>query len=317
MTEFRLYKLDFISPFTKLDSIKIAGAVISRAVELYSDTSGTLLECFRSGKIIFSNPLPLKENNPLLPFPKIPIKFRDTKNMDFRKKIKNYLSIETLKMVVENFKENGFLIYEDFSDILKEEVTEEEMNSFDDEIGVKIYKTPEPRDDKLIFTDVFTKEYESKGLLTIDNNGNKSGMNFWIVVQLENECSEVVNMLNTSLELLSDIGISGRKSVGRGQFTLEKYYLTEKFGFNGEGYYYLLSKFIPNQNEIQKIDLERSTYSFDIFSGLNEKGSNLGIYRYFVPGSILYLRENVYGKTVVLDKYERIIPFTGVFLKVG
>ncbi|MGC9074064.1 MAG: hypothetical protein ACP5H0_07920, partial [Caldisericum sp.] len=108
----------------------------------------------------------------------------------------------------------------------------------------------------------------------------------------------------------------GRRSVGKGFFSINKYNINENLGFEGEGHYYLLSKFIPSENEIGKIDFRKSTYSFDIFSGLDKNGIPLGIYRYILPGSILYLKDDVKGISIELNKQNRIIPFFGLFKRV-
>lgn len=325
MFQFKFYELDFVSPFTKLDSIKIESAVLAKSIELYPEKKDEILEWFKDGDIAFSEPFPIKENQPLIIFPKVPIKIKSSDNMKWRKKLKKYITFEKLDYIINNYNENNFLILDDFinlnksdKDLIEEkDQSEQNFNSFEDEIGVNIYREPVKREDKLIFNEVYTKEYESEGLLTIDKQGNKTGINFWIAVQIEDQYPEKYKIVNTALKLLSDIGISGRKSVGRGYFNIKSYSTNKDLGFKGEGLYYLLSKFIPNENEFQKIDFKKSLYSFDIFSGSDKKNHPLGIYRYFVPGSILYLKENVKGRSVILDLYERIIPFQGIFMKVG
>ncbi|MGC8657149.1 MAG: type III-A CRISPR-associated RAMP protein Csm4 [Thermoplasmata archaeon] len=318
MVKFKFYSLNFVSQFTNISSIKIESAVIARALELYPEKMEEILGCFERKGIIFSDPFPIIDNHPMVTFPKIPIKIINHDLMKKRKQITKNVKLDMLKNIIEQYKNNSFVILDDLQEIIKDDSNDEEdINSFDDEIGVNIYREPISRDNKQIFTEVFTKEYVSKGVLTIYENGSKTGIKVWIGVQIDDECKSMSEIIDTTLFLLSDLGISGRKSIGKGHFSLENYSIDDKFGFEGKGYYYLLSRFIPETNEIQNIDFEKSMYSFDIFSGIGQNGKPLGIYRYIVPGSILYLKENVKGKCIKLDKYYRLIPFSGFFRKVG
>jgi CRISPR type III-A-associated RAMP protein Csm4 len=319
-----IFEMNFLSPYTVIDSIKISGAVLSTALQIKPEIENNIIECFKNGGIKFSDLFPIAEDKPKFAFPKLPFTTKDLNKFKERKSIIKNLNFgvdpNNLKDIFNNYlKEKDGMIILDKVSITTTNVVEENYNSFEDEPGVKIYREPIERDNKKIYTEVFSKEYESKGILELYKNGNKSGIKRWFVIEIINEnCDGFSDLIKTSLAFLADIGISGRRSIGRGFFSVK--ILNEggnlRFGFNGEGYYYLLSKFIPKNDEFDKIDLSRSSYSFDLFSGFDRNGKPLGIYRYFVPGSILYLKNNVIGRVIQLKDINRILPFNGLFYKV-
>ncbi len=318
-----IFEMNFLSPYTIVDSIKISGAVLSTALQINPEEKD-IIECFKNGGIKFSDLFPIAENKPKFTFPKLPYTTKDSNKFKERKSIIKKLSFvdpNTLKEIFNNnyLKEKDRMIILDNVPIITTNLFEENYNSFEDEPGVKIYKEPIERDNKEIYTEVFSKEYESKGILEFYKNGNKSGIRRWFVIEIDENCDRFSKLIKTSIAFLADTGISGRRSIGRGFFSVKILDQGENlgFGFNGEGYYYLLSKFIPKNDEFDKLDLRRSSYSFDLFSGLDKNGKPLGIYRYFVPGSILYLKDNVIGRVIQLNDIDRILPFNGIFYRVG
>jgi CRISPR type III-A-associated RAMP protein Csm4 len=315
MSKVKFYSLDFISHFTKIDSIKISGSTLAGALELYPNMGDLIINCFKNGHIIFSDPYPIIDGNPMVAFPRLPLKIKEHDKIKDRKSIKKEITFDTLRKIFKQYNEKGFVILDENQELIKGK-EERYKNSFDDEIGVNIYREPITRDGKIIYTDVFTKEYDSSGTLTINRDGTKTGILMWLGVKIDDDCTKLEKVIDSSLSLLSDLGISGRRSIGKGFFKIKKYEIKENFGFEGEGYYYLLSKFIPSEEEIEKIDFEKSTYSFEILSGLDKNGIPLGIYRYILPGSILYLKGDVKGISITFEKYGRIIPFFGLFKRV-
>ncbi|MGC8981792.1 MAG: type III-A CRISPR-associated RAMP protein Csm4, partial [Minisyncoccia bacterium] len=305
-----IFEINFLSPYTIVDSIKISGAVLSIALQIYPEEKD-IIECFKNGGIKFSDLFPIVDNNLKFTFPKLPFKTEDPNKFKERKSIIKKLSFvdpNTLKEIFNNYlREKDGMIILDNVPIVTTDSFEENYNSFVDEPGVKIYNEPIERDNKEIYTEVFTKEYESNGILEFykngNKNGNKSGIRKWFVIEIDENCTGFSKKIKTSIAFLADTGISGRRSIGRGFFSVKILEQKEnlRFGFNGKGYYYLLSKFIPKNEEFDKLDLRRSSYSFDLFSGLDKNGKPLGIYRYFVPGSILYLKENVTGRVIELN----------------
>jgi len=313
-----VYILNFKTQYTQLDNIKIGGALLERLLELYPEKYESILECFKNSKIGISDALPYK-NSIMFPFPKVPVKARNEDQMPNLKKIVKNISLDQLRKIIGKIRNNEDLYVDDMPDIVNKNVPGKEYNSLMDEAGVKIYREPITRERKTIYTDVFTKEYFSSGELEISGDGKIKGPKKWVVFNIEDDCKDLEKGIRTSLYILSDLGLSGRRAIGKGIFTIEALNSLDKsleFSFNGEGYYILLSKFIPREDEIEYIDFKRSYYTLDIFSGLDKKGISLGIYRYITPGSIMYLKKRVVGVTISLDSIERIIPFNGIFLRV-
>ena len=58
------------------------------------------------------------------------------------------------------------------------------------------------------------------------------------------------------------------------------------------------------------IDFVKSRYQLKIFQGTSIWGNPIGPIRYFMPGSVFYLRGPIHGK--VYDENHGIIPFTPV-----
>ena len=107
--------------------------------------------------------------------------------------------------------------------------------------------------------------------------------------------------------LLNDLGISGRRSTGKGQANIKKMESNIETGFKYPGFYILLSSFIPDNESVKNIDFAKSRYNISIFQGKSINGNPIGPFRYFMAGSVIYINKPVKGK--VYSENNGIIPF--------
>jgi len=322
------FKLSFLRQYTEMDSIKLTGALINSMLILNPVQKEYILNNFVNGNVSVTTPYPYK-NCPYLPMPPIYPVFPVTMSVEEKKeymknrkkKIKT-IQLKDLKNILKSYENNSYknIYIDDLKNLQEDELTNTE-NYLEEEIGVNILNPPliDSEEKNLIFTQVYTKEYSSIGKIYYSEKEKKIyGDQKWFVVTIKNDDNDnLKNMVNASLKFLEDMGLSGRRNIGKGKFEIESLALDTDFklGFRGEGAYLLLSEYIPSLNDMQNIDFEKSSYLLGIFSGIDKNGSSLGIYRYFKSGSVLYLKNDVEGITVY-EINKRVIAYRGSFLKV-
>jgi len=113
----------------------------------------------------------------------------------------------------------------------------------------------------------------------------------------------------TVLSFLADEGIGADRTVGKGFFRVEDEFDLDLGWGSGEAWY-LLSLFIPSRDELQKIDLDKSSFSITKRGGWLTCG-NLNLRKRSVwaleEGSIIFSEEKPVGKNpIVLKKGEQI-----------
>ncbi|MEM4090613.1 MAG: hypothetical protein QXQ46_07710 [Thermoplasmatales archaeon] len=118
----------------------------------------------------------------------------------------------------------------------------------------------------------------------------------------------------SSLYSLEDFGLSSRRSVGMGQINVFKE-CDVSAEYEGEGPYLNLSPFIPGEGDLEKINFERSMYSFGIMGGRTRDGIPFEVFRYIRPGSILYLRQRPKGYYVWNETRKYMFKFSGFFIR--
>ncbi len=299
-----LVKVDLYRPSTYIDSIKLSGAIVNAMLTLYG--SADILEHIKANKLLVSDIMDYK-NEPLFYLTKIPKKPDENLSkkqkigiMKIRKSLQQYFNFEELKRIVHDLNKNPILV----TKLNENEKSKKDIlpsNFFESEMGVDINNKK-----------VFTKNFNSKG--SIHYNNGFSGDDKWFLILYDNKSIKEQQILS-AIRYLRDVGISGRQSTGKGLFNFEILQHDEllknlNFDFNREGYYYLSSAFIPENESIKNIDFKRSYYSIDVFSGRNLDGKILGIYRYFNSGSLLYLKDYVQGRIIQVSD-NRLLFFTG------
>ncbi|MEM3255807.1 MAG: type III-A CRISPR-associated RAMP protein Csm4 [Thermoplasmata archaeon] len=318
------FKISFIRQYTVIDSIKLSGAILNSMLTLYPAQKDEIIDNFVNGNIRVTTPYPFK-NVPYFPMPPLSIIFPanlsidEKKNyMKKRKKKIKYIQLNDLKNCIRSYQNNNYKnIYINDLPSLNEDESLTSDNYLIEEPGVKILKTPKKREEKWIFTEVYTKEFASSGKIYYSAKDKLIyGDEKWFLTQIKND--KFKEMFLTALNFLEDMGLSGRRTTGKGKFTIKKLNLDQDFemGFKGEGLYILLSEFIPSIEDLDNIDLDKSSYSLEIFSGIDKNGSSLGVYRYFKSGSIVYLRNEIKGMSIYIPE-KRIIPFSASYLRVS
>ncbi len=299
-----LVKVDLYRPSTYIDSFKLSGAIVNAMLTLYG--SADILEPIKTNKLLVSDIMNYK-NEPLFYLTKIPKKPDENLSkkqkigiMKTRKSLQQYFNFEELKRIVHDLNKNPILVTK-LNDNEKSKKDTLPSNFFESEMGVNINNKK-----------VFTKNYNSKG--SIHYNNGFSGDDKWFLILYDDKYIKEQQILS-AIRYLSDVGISGRQSTGKGLFNFkifqdDKLFANLNFDFNREGYYYLSSAFIPENESIKNIDFKRSYYSIDVFSGRDIDGKILGIYRYFNSGSLLYLKDNVQGRIIQVSD-NRLLFFTG------
>ncbi|AAT42636.1 type III-A CRISPR-associated RAMP protein Csm4 [Picrophilus oshimae] len=298
-----VYKIRFKSSSTVVDSIKISGAIINSYSILYPDKLNGFIESIINNEHSFSGIFPF-ENGIKYPIPAINnIIDTNLKREDMlriireRKNIPKYINEDELKKIIKNYIDNNITGVE-YHKIFKSEGDRKNYSFVKtvSETGINIYEKPVKTDEnRWKYNDVFSKElYRYNSAYFIVENSNR--------------------YIDAAINLLEDFGISGRRNTGKGNVDIQKYddILT---GFNGEGFYLLLSSFIPVNEYINNIDFERSRYNLKIFQGKDIKGKPLGPFLYFAPGSLLYLNDKIKGMVYKYD--EKVLVFNPVIRRVS
>jgi CRISPR-associated protein Csm4 len=286
-----IYSIKMLSPSTELDSIKISGAVTYAYSMMFPDLFDDFISNLKSGKIAFSGVFPY-DSKMYYPFPFINniIINSNKEAIKKRKQVPKYIDEEELRNIIgtysEKFEGVPYREYEGFHNEFIQNVTVP---------GISLFSEPEmDSNGKYKSNDIFIKELYSYGDGYFIANGSDK-------------------RIDSAIKLLADLGISGRAGTGNGHAKIEKI-SNEDMGQSGNGLYLLLSCFIPNKNSLENIDFKKSRYNFASFNGKNTHGVPLGPYRYFAPGSILYLKDEVRG--INPDIGNRIISFNPVLKKV-
>ncbi|MEM4058601.1 MAG: type III-A CRISPR-associated RAMP protein Csm4 [Thermoplasmata archaeon] len=318
------FKISFIRQYTVIDSIKLNGAILNSMLTLYPAQKDEIIDNFVNGNVRVTTPYPFK-NVPYLPMPPLstifPANFsieEKKKYMRNRKKKIKYIQLNDLKNCIKSYQNNDYknIYINDISSLNEDEFLASD-NYLAEEPGVKILKTPIKREENWIFTEVYTKEFASSGKIYYSVKDKLLyGDEKWFLAQIKND--KFKEMFLTALNFLEDMGLSGRRTTGKGKFTIKELNLDQDFemGFESEGLYIMLSEFIPSIKDLDNIDLDKSSYSLEIFSGTDKNGSSLGVYRYFKSGSIIYLKDEIEGYSIYVPE-KRIIPFRASYLKVS
>ncbi|MFG1391035.1 hypothetical protein [Acidiplasma aeolicum] len=110
-----VYKINFTSSSTIVDSIKISRAVIFAYSLLYPDKIDDFILQIKNGEIAFSDIFPLENDTILYPAPSINNHVANAGRKDRlnaikkRKNIRKFVDIKLLNAAIQNFIENNFL----------------------------------------------------------------------------------------------------------------------------------------------------------------------------------------------------------------
>ncbi len=282
------------SSSTVVDSIKIFGAITYSYSLLYPDN----LHNFLNSDISVSNLMPFYKDF-MFPFPFLDLSINKDDNIknrrEFMKNRKNkpaYVFYNDLKNIIENHLEinnNSTNKQKDFENGVNLSPVPVSIT------GNHIFEKAVNINNKMVYNEVFTREMF------------RYPESYFIIIGSDRK---IIN----ALAMLNDFGISGRISSGSGQVNIKIKEFPYNVGYNGPGFYILLSSFMPDEDSLKYIDFKKSRYRMDIFQGISKDGMNIGPYRYFRAGSLFYINENINGKLVRLNN--RVINFNPVIMKV-
>ncbi len=317
------YKLFFSSPYNNLDSIKIAGAVLSSAFDLYPNRSGEIIEQVSNNALAFSDPMPYREmdddKKSFLMFPVPPLPYSIPKGLSREERIRmaknrkrsaSFTRLPNLIKVVERFLREGITqseATEIFNDYKKDNDDDNDnflWNQEMGEYGVSLMED-EPK--------VYVRDLMRPGAMRFRVINGASILSYdpiCVFADFEKD------YFKDAISFLQDSGISAFISRGKGKFKALEFNSDIKTGFNGRGYYLLLSKFVPNEDDLTNIQLDSSYYSLNSFTGISRNGKPLAKIKYFNPGSLLYLTRDIKGKSVFINGTKRVLVFHPIVVKI-
>ncbi|MGC8515952.1 MAG: hypothetical protein ACP5OC_07455 [Thermoplasmata archaeon] len=304
--------LEFLRPYTVVDSIKTTGSIVSCYLTIQNSLGNSAdVESLMNGAIRTTSLFPLFNSEKMFPLIRINfilkgIKAEARKNiLDKRKRIARHVPWSVIKQISNNFIGND---YEGVNaDIVLDHAKFEDAGPFRDSDRLSVNLSgPLP--------ELYTREFEPFSPLSI-TSGEISGLKYWFSYS----ASESVEpeKLHASIRLLEDFGLSGRRSTGSGYYKIERMEGVEDRSqdFTGEGLYLLLSRYIPSSVDIDSLVLEKSLYSISTISGNDSSGRNMGTYRCFSEGSLLYLKGDVTGRSYITGN-KRFLPFFPVLRRI-
>lgn len=313
------YKLFFSSPFNTLDSIKISGAMVSALFNIHQNKSNEIEEEIFGGRFGVSDPLPFdtEEKSILFPVPQFPYVFpRDIgreeriKLAKERKKKISYSNIKKIRNVLDIFLERGITQPEAMK-ILKPDENGNPMeengrpwNQDFSEYAVSLIDGT-PR--------VYVRELKVSGNMRFRDIHGKRVLSYdpvCVIADFEK------NYFGDSLKYLEDSGLSAFVSRGKGWFRAQEFRSNEETGFKGEGYYLLLSEFVPDDSDMKNLDLERSYYTIGSFTGVSRDNAALPKVRFFKGGSLLYVKDKLRGRNIHLKEQRRFLIFNPIIIKI-
>lgn len=281
------------SIFPTLHSDTIFGALCSVLSEFYPAFMDELKEDFKEKPaFIISSAYPYIQRDMKKHFlPKIEKYSKNsdtTKNMDSYKKFKKiqYLDEDIFLNIIQNK-----LTTDEIINNLDEYTIESQMLTKEDLKDIKIKSTIKHNNIIHRINNSSLNIYYTEGL-------QYKNMGLYFIVKIYDEKYEQI--IKTGLKLLQDRGFGANISTGQGQFTYtidEESEFEEKLLNNPGNYYITLSRYIPTNKEINKIDTY-STYTLESKRGINSNGELKKKISFFEEGSIFPAYQEYYGKIV-------------------
>lgn len=300
----QVFEIDLLGPVINFDAIKISGALVSAYSEIFGYNETQVLLQSDDFDLKVTDPFPLYKDSLLFPISNLSFEM-DSENsfnakrnaMLKRKKIPKLATHDTLKKVYDSLK-SGTLTIGKMEEITADiDFTHRVLGLSDVEIpGLNISGYDEERT-------IYTKQ------ASIVKEGS-----LWIGIK------STSNDFSSCLSYLQQRGVSGRLSSGFGQFRVKGLKQILHEGYEGEGLYLNLMPFIPTEESIKNMILDKSLFTVSTFSGTDRNGKDLGIYSYISSGSVIYLKGAVKGEIIHFPlhggKPNRILNFSGYMLKV-
>ena len=280
MNSLRTYRaiLDPKSPFSgEVDSIKIYGALVNAISELYGEAKLFLQE-IRKGSLRASSPMPIYNGEYYVFKPMLKtaekIDYKDFKRFKRKMFIREEYAREALKV--------GNYSPQIVNAILKDDVAW----YYEDLPSVFVSRTM--RDTQIYYKNAMYFPHQ-----------------VWILMEVEESLETKVK---AAFRYLGDVGVSKKRSSGFGTFNVE--WKEYNHDFESSQYRMIVSKYIPNKNEINSFPFEKSRYDVKLISGYTKDGSPIPLIRAVVEGS-------VYPATHTTRLLGRVVDVTDNYAVIG
>ena len=252
-----LFRLQFLSPISEaVDSIKIYGAILSAMKQLYPENFEEFYAAVKNGTVKISSPLPIRNSKLYVLKPKL----REDESDKFRKIFRKiaYIDIDDAQKALQKGR-------------YTREFIEKIVNS--EKLQIRSSEIPK---------------------VSVPRTGGKTNIYYMEEkyigeVGILIRAGEFEKELNACLRYLGDRGISKKASWGLGAFSVKSKGEFEKKVSNSE-YLYLVSKFAPTQEDVERIDFENSMYGLKTIIGRNRQGKSFK-QRVLTEGSVLRVKE--------------------------
>lgn len=295
-------------PVINFDSIKFYGAVINAWAHLFPDELDFLISEIKEGKVQFSSPLPYIDGTLYLPSPRV--SFREAKKfVGEGKDAKRYEKIDHVKKL----KKTAYLP--------AEYVQELEGDVFPSFLMERIYKEeqfPTPKAHHDVRPHVQINRFDgSSTIFYLEDEisygaSEKEGKHLKPVHLKILYRGERDRELDAALKFIEDRGISKKMSWGLGKVKLRRGTMKNEILPKIEGFHYLLSKYIPKDDEKKSIDVHGSRMDIGYLTGYRGDGKPIPQIHYIKEGSLLKSDRKLIGE--VIDEGDWTLSGTGFFL---
>ena len=274
--------LVYIKPLTlfqELHSDTLFGAICSAISVLFPEKIDKIINDF-------------EEKPPFLISSTFPFIYDDKKTIRFYPKINSISAYKDFdSTLIKKYKSVQYIDEELFFDLITGQINEENIiENFDDyftnysmlmkdnpEIDFKCSNRIIPGNTINRLNNASENIYYSDGLDFVN-----MGLYFFIKIN----DSEYVDIINSALKYLKDLGFGKDISIGKGQFdyNIEENDIEQKLYDNNGNYFVTLSRYIPTVRNIEKIN-EESAYDISYKRGRSSKGEIRKQVRFFTEGS--------------------------------
>ena len=265
-----------LSLFPELDSIKLFGAIFSAVSELYPENIKEFENDFENGNIRVSSAFPVVGNTYFFPKPILLSQKNKNNEKDKKKAIENYKKFKKIKFIPKKFLEE--IIKKGFYDEELINKANDEYEMKDDYLILKGEKTPESGIMEL--PKVGINRFSQKSDIFYKEGIYYKDTDLYFFVDADGKNYKIIL---TAIKFLEDRGFGPKYSSGYGQF---KFVEKDTLNIHSCGERWLiLSKYMPNNEEIKSIIWDNSFYQFKEIKGLTREGFHISPVYIFTEGS--------------------------------
>jgi len=277
--QYRHIRIRPISVFPELDSIKLFGAIFSAISELYPENIKEFKNNFEKGNIRLSSAFPVVKNTYFFPKPILLTQKNKINEENKKEIIENYINFK-------KFKKTKFVSKEVFEEIIKKGIYDRELikridEEYKIENGCLISKKEKVLESEMIEEPkVVVNRFSQKTKIFYKEGIYYKNTDLYFFVDADERSYKIIL---TAVKFLEDRGFGPKYSSGFGQF---KFIEDNTLELNTCGERWLiLSKYMPNDEEITSVGWDNSFYQFKEIKGLTKGGSYIAPMYVFTEGS--------------------------------